>query len=88
MTARISVLLDSPPSAPYHRATLAALDHALGDAADVTVRVVRTPMIDEAFLRDPGDGVWIGPGSPYDEPMAADELIRTARQRGLPLLAT
>ena len=85
----LSNVLDSPATAPYHVATLDAVGHAIGAAgADIGVRVGRTPDIDGAFLEQPGDGVFIGPGSPYDVPLAADELIRSARERGLPLVAT
>jgi hypothetical protein len=82
----ISVLIDSPPSAPYHRATLAALQHALAardDGDTFTIDVVRTDGIPHL-----GDGVVIGPGTPYRDPSAADEAIRNARERGVPLVAT
>ena len=82
----LTVVLDSPPTAPYHLATVEALRHAIDHAhADIELRVVRTPDIDLAV---PGDAVVIGPGSPYDKPFAAEELIRTAREQGLPLVAT
>ena len=85
----LTVVLDSPPTAPYHVATVEALRHAIGHAhADIEIRVVRTPGIDSTFLDSPGDAVLIGPGSPYDKPFAAEELIRTAREQGLPLVAT
>ena len=82
----LNVVLDSPPTAHYHVATVEALRHAIDHAhADIEIRVVRTPDIDLAV---PGDAVLIGPGSPYDKPSAAEELIRTAREQGLPLVAT
>ena len=86
---RISLVIDSPPSAPYHRATLAALsDAAAARAPNAEIRVVRTPEIDDAFLTSPGDGIVIGPGSPYDRPDLAEAAIRTARERGVPLVGT
>ena len=85
----LNVVLDSPPTARYHAATVDALRHAIDQAqADIEIRVVRTPGIDRNFLDSPGDAVLIGPGSPYDKPFAAEELIRTAREQGLPLVAT
>ena len=85
----LNVVLDSPPGARYHVATVEALRHAIDHAnADIEIRVVRTPGIDSAFLASPGDAVLLGPGSPYDEPFAAEELIRTAREQGLPPVAT
>ena len=60
----LNVIIDLPETAAYHRPTIDAVRHAI-DArhADVAVRVVRTTEIDAAFLADPGDGVFIGPGS-------------------------
>ena len=85
----LTVVLDSPPTTNYHVATVEALRHAVDQArADIEIQVVRTPSIDSAFLASPGDAVLIGPGSPYDEPFAAEEVIRTAREQGLPLVAT
>lgn len=85
----LNVVIDSPPTAPYHRATLRALDHAITEAAaGVSVRVVRTPDIDAAFVAQPGDGLLIGPGAPYDHPRGAEDVIRSARTRGIPLVAT
>lgn len=84
--ARIVVLIDLPPSQRYHRATLAALAHA-------AVRLGVTPEVDvqPSDALDPsslGDGVVIGPGTPYRQPEVAHEAIRTARERGVPLVAT
>ena len=85
----LNAVLDSPPTARYHVATVEALRHVINHAhADIEIQVARTPGIDSAFLASPGDAVLIGPGSPYDEPFAAEELIRTAREQGLPLVAT
>ena len=80
----ISVLMDLPPAARFHVATLAAISHAC-DAigVDAVVRVVTTDAIGEI-----GDGVVIGPGSPYRDPRAAEEVIRAARERGVPLVGT
>ena len=34
------------------------------------------------------DGVFIGPGSPYDDETAVWEIVGNARQRGVPLVGT
>jgi CTP synthase (UTP-ammonia lyase) len=89
MSRCLSIVLDSPPTAPYHVATVKAVVHAVeAENVELEMRVVRTPDINAAFLARPGDAVLIGPGSPYDVPLATDELIRTARERGLPLVGT
>ena len=41
-----------------------------------------------ALRRRLGDGVVIGPGTPYREPHAAERAITAARERGVPLVAT
>ncbi len=89
MAATISVLIDLPAEQAYHAATVTALDHAIvagGHRADV--RVVPTATIDDAVVADPGDGVVVGPGSPYDEPERVLEVILGARERGVPLVGT
>jgi len=79
--------MDSPSYAPYHRATLDALDHAIG-SEQIDVHVVRTTEVDSAYLRRMRGGIVVGPGSPYDVPEAADDAIATARERGVPLVGT
>ena len=84
MSPTITVLMDLPPEQAYHRATVAALEHA-ADVLDVAVdvRVATTDAIGPL-----GDGVVIGPGSPYRDPMAVESVIRQARERGVPLVGT
>ena len=89
MSPTITVLLDLPPASAFHRATLAALDHAIeASGRALAVRVAGT----DAFAgRDDarfGAGVVIGPGSPYRDPNAAEDVIRVARERGVPLVGT
>jgi hypothetical protein len=82
----ITVLIDSPSTARYHAATVTALGHAIGERDDrdsFTVDVVRTDAIHSI-----GDAVVIGPGTPYNDPRAAEEVITSARERGVPLVAT
>lgn len=91
MTATVNVLIDLPPGQAYHSATTAALGHAadsLGLGGRVDVRVVPTATIDDAFVADPGHGVLVGPGSPYDAPDGVLRVVLTARERGVPLVGT
>jgi len=78
-----------PETQLYYVATMAAVDHALAQA-DLTaeVMVVRTDTIDSDFVEQPGDGVLVGPGSPYERPDLAEDVIRSARERGIPLVGT
>jgi CTP synthase (UTP-ammonia lyase) len=85
---RVGVLIDLPPNHVYHVATLAALEHAaaaLGRAFDI--EVLTTDRLDgHAAL--PHDAVVIGPGSPYRNEHGVLEVIRSARERGVPLVGT
>ena len=84
MSRSITVLMDLPDDNESHRFTVDALDHAIAAlGAPVSVRVVHTDAVDTL-----GDGVVIGPGSPYLDPAAAERVIRTARDKGLPLVGT
>ena len=92
MTRLISVLMDLPAGHPYHLATVAALKHAIDSlgrpiAGQVEIAVMRTDVIDRATDRAT-DGVVIGPGSPYRDPAKAEEIIRGARETGIPLVGT
>lgn len=89
MAVRIDVVFDVPEGTRYFAPTLDAVRHA-GDAADVDldVRLVRTNTIDDSYLDDLGDGVVIGPGTPYDSPANAENVIARARQDGVPLVGT
>ncbi len=84
MSRVITVLMDLPADNDSHRFTVDALDHAIAALdAPVSVRVVHTDAVD-----DLGDGVVIGPGSPYLDAAAAEHAIQTAREKGLPLVGT
>jgi CTP synthase (UTP-ammonia lyase) len=84
MSRVITVLMDLPEANDSFRYTVEALDHAIvASHADVAVRVVPTDAIGEL-----GHAVVIGPGSPYRDPRAAEEVIRTAREKGIPLVGT
>ncbi|HKA50672.1 MAG TPA: hypothetical protein VKK19_13870 [Candidatus Dormibacteraeota bacterium] len=85
----ISVLIDLAPDQEYRAATLAALEHASErHSADVELRVVATDTIDRRLVADPGAAVVVGPGSPYRNPEAVLEVVRSARERGIPLVGT
>lgn len=88
--AVVNLLIDYAPDHPYHRATITALEHAAAQAEIPTeVRVVRTSAIgDGDSLTRPGSALFVGPGTPYEEPQAVDRVIREARERGTPLVAT
>jgi hypothetical protein len=77
----ITVLLDLDEDAAYYRATVEALRHASDDS--FTIDVKRTDAIDKI-----GEGVVVGPGTPYRDPRAAEDVIADARARGIPLVAT
>jgi CTP synthase (UTP-ammonia lyase) len=85
----VNVLIDLPPEQRYHAATVAALGHAASAiGVDAHVRIVHTSAIDRGLVRDPGSAVVIGPGSPYEDPDAVHEVVRSARERGVPLVGT
>lgn len=76
---RVAVLMDGGPERA--ETTIDALGHA---AAHVGTGLDH----DSAGLLDDLGGVVIGPGSPYQRMDPVLEAIRTARERGLPLVGT
>jgi CTP synthase (UTP-ammonia lyase) len=86
----INVLMDIPADHRFHRATLAALDHAADVRVHpIDVRVVPTDTIhDFAGLAAGSSAIVIGPGSPYRDPEAALAMVREARERRIPLVGT
>ena len=86
----VTVLIDLPPNKQYHTATVAALRHASEHrATPIEIRVVPTDRIgDIDLLATPGSAVVVGPGSPYRDPEAVHAVVRTARERGVPLVGT
>ena len=84
MPRLITLAIDLLPEHPYHRATVDALQHAIGKTGvDVEVIVEGTDRV--GGVRD---GIVMGPGTPYTDPVAAEDLIRSARAGGIPLVAT
>ena len=89
MVDRIDIVFDQPPDSPYHSPTVDAVVAAVRAAsADLDVRVVGTAEVRASWAEALPAGVMIGPGTPYRDPAAAEEAIRTAREKGIPLVAT
>ena len=88
-TVRVALLIDLAEGARYHRATVEAIHHAaggLGRVADVRITPTDSGSLGEEL--GAADGVVIGPGSPYRDEAAVWDAIRSARERGLPLVGT
>ena len=84
MSRSITVLMDLPTDNASHRFTVDALRHAIAALdAPADVQIVPTDAITAL-----GDGVVVGPGSPYRDPSAAEQAIQTAREKGIPLVGT
>ena len=83
MSRTITVAMDLPSDRSYHRATI----EAIGLAVDPFGPTRRGSGRDNGSHHGRGDGVVVGPGSPYRGPDAVDDLIRRARERGIPLVA-
>lgn len=89
MTLVVNVLLDIGPDSRYGAATVEALHHAAAVLAQpVDVRVIETDTITDELIEDPGPAVVIGPGSPYHDPDRVHAVVRSARERGVPLVGT
>ncbi len=86
---RVLLVIDLPPIASYHRATVDALGHAAAAlGAPIDLRVLNSDAAALGDARDNADGVVIGPGSPYRDEAAVWDVIRSARERGVPLVGT
>jgi len=82
MPVSIAVLGDRNPEYLTHReldATLALMP------ADVDARWLPTR---EAASAAGADGLWVVPGTPYQDDAAVLEAIRAARTEGMPILGT
>ena len=86
----VAVLMDIPVHHRFHRATVAALEHAAEFLRiPVDVRVVPTDTVDDpAQVAATGSAVVIGPSTPYRDPDAAHAVVREARERNTPLVGT
>jgi len=81
---RVAVVMDGGPERAA--ATLAALDHAGGARTEVVL--LSTAAIDPPALCAAFDGLVIGPGGTNQRLDLVLEAIRTARERGVPLVGT
>ena len=86
----VGVLMDLPPQQAYHAATVAALRHAAEALGlDANIDVVRTDTLrNRPDVATAYTGLVIGPGSPYRDAEAVLDAIRSARERGVPLVGT
>jgi CTP synthase (UTP-ammonia lyase) len=84
----VAVLMDLPEQHPYYMATWDALQHAArARTLKVDIDVIRTDRLADPHAL-PYAAVVIGPGSPYRDPEAVLTAIRSARERGVPLVGT
>lgn len=88
-TARIALVGDRSPAVTSH-ARVPRLLEALAERDGLVVDAYWVPTVDAV---EPGavagfDGVWLLPGSPYRSEAGALAAVRTARERGIPFLAT
>lgn len=82
----VAVVMDGGPERA--ETTVDALGHAAGHLGiELDTTVVATDRL-QRFDVAGADGVVIGPGSPYRRMDLVLEAIRTARERGLPLVGT
>ena len=85
----IRIVFDKRPGDPFYSETVASAEHAIADlGADVAIEVIRTGAVTDELIAAPDGGVFIGPGTPFEHPDRAEALIRSARERGVPLVAT
>lgn len=80
---RVAVVGDYQPANETHTSTDAALGH-VGLAFDW----LGTDAVDPENAVADYDALWIAPASPYRNMEAALEVIRLARERGVPLVGT
>jgi CTP synthase (UTP-ammonia lyase) len=86
---RVLLLIDQPASAPYHQATVDAINHAArAGGTAVELQVSHTDQAAWAEDLRGIDGVVIGPGSPYRDEAAVWAVVRSAREHGVPLVGT
>ena len=89
MDVRIDVVFDVTEDSPYHAPTVDAVAHAAASlGVKLELNVMRTRRIDDTYLDEMPHGIVIGPGSPYDVPIAAEIAVQEARERGVPLVGT
>lgn len=82
----IAVLVDGEAGSQPRQITVDALQASVDAVApQLKIEVCNTGTLRDRSIDDYA-GLLAAPGSPYDDPEAAEDWIRTARERGLPLL--
>jgi len=80
----IGVVGDFQPGNQTHKTLNQALEHAAAAAEWIPTDAVPSPeVLSERFA-----GLWIAPASPYRSMEGALAAIRSARERGVPLVGT
>ncbi len=88
MRQDLVILGEYNPDSDTHRATDAAIDHSLRTLnAKLAVNWISTAKINESDLLE-AHGLWIAPGSPYQDFSRTLLAIRLARENLLPCLGT
>jgi CTP synthase (UTP-ammonia lyase) len=80
---RVAVVGDYQPANETHTTTDAALAHV-----GLEFDWLGTDVVDPERAVAEYDALWIAPASPYRDMEAALEVIRLARERGVPLVGT
>lgn len=88
MNARLAILGEYAPTFAPHAATNAAIEHAcVASGSVVEFQWVSTAAIDERLF-ERYHGIWVAPGSPYQDMDRTLCAIRDAREQGVPCLGT
>lgn len=88
MAKRLVILGEYRPDWETHRATDAAIGHARAALnVELDATWCSTEAVTPAALRE-ASGFWIATGTPYKSLSCALDVIRHARERGVPCLAT
>lgn len=87
-TARVALVGDRSPHVRSHTRIPGLIEVLRGrDGLALDAYWVATDAVPNTRIED-FDGVWVLPGSPYSSETGALSAIRTARERGVPLLGT
>lgn len=82
----IAVLVDGEANTQPRQITVDALRASIDAVApSVDIEVCNTSTLHDRSI-DSYAGLLAAPGSPYDDPDAVEDWIRSAREKGVPLL--
>ena len=85
---KIGIVGEYAESFKPHLATNAAIEHSrVALEANVSYEWVSTSELDDSFF-ERLDGLWVAPGSPYQDMLATLRAIKFAREQGVPTLGT